>query len=58
MVLGSGFITVKSIEEKLFAEIEDSLEDDYSDAKEYQFANLDELDDVQFKAILNTLLKK
>ena len=56
MILGSGFIKVSATNDKLFAEIEDSLGDDYSDVKEYEFANLEVLDDNQFKSILNTLL--
>jgi 5-methylcytosine-specific restriction protein B len=58
MILGSGFIKVSAAKENLFAEIEDSLEDDYSDAKEYEFTNLESLDDSQFKNILNKLLNK
>ena len=58
MIVGSGFIKVTPANEKLFAEIEDSLEDDYSDAKEYEFTNLEPLDDNQFKNILNKLLNK
>ncbi|WP_417237067.1 MULTISPECIES: EVE domain-containing protein [Flavobacteriaceae] len=58
MILGSGFIKVTPAKENLFAEIEDSLEDDYSDAKEYEFTNLETLDDNQFKIILNKLLNK
>jgi 5-methylcytosine-specific restriction protein B len=58
MILGSGFIKVTPSDEKLFAEMEDSLEDDYSDAKEYEFTNLEALDDNQFKTILNILLNK
>ncbi|SEW05181.1 AAA family ATPase [Kaistella antarctica] len=58
MVLGTGFFEESVPEQQLFAEIEDSLEDDYSDVKIYNFKDLTSISDTDFIVILNKLLNK
>lgn len=58
MVLGEGFIISESNQDDLFAEFEESLEEDYTDSKEYKFVSLTNLSDNEFKEALNKLLKK
>ena len=58
MVLGEGFLEKSQLSEKLFAEMEDSLEDDYNDVKDYVFVDLNSTSDDEFKIILNKLLNK
>lgn len=56
MVLGTGFIQIKDQEESPFAEIENTLEDDYSDTKDFMFIDLDQLSDEEFEEALMRLL--
>lgn len=58
MVLGSGFFEKSAVENQLFAEIEDTLEDDYSEVKIYEFKDLKEISDADFVVILKKLLNK
>jgi len=58
MVLGSSFFEKSTVENQLFAEIEDTLEDDYSEVKIYEFKNLKEISDGDFLVILKKLLNK
>lgn len=58
MVLGAGFIESKPIEDQIFAEVDDSLEDDYTDGKIYSFRSFENLSDAEFENALSILLNK